>query len=203
MPTYDFACERHGDFEDLIPLSDIERMQADGGSISSPCPECGTVSPLVWRRAPGMLGEENVPREQLAAARDGNVFGAENYIPPFTGSTRSELREWERTFNVVPHTAGERQSGRLELNQKKEPWVKTPEGKRKHEEILAQAAEIARAGDEAVMRELEQRAETPNEFDVNAFAAQAGAGMVPDPEVNGVSVPTTAIAEDLSVAVNQ
>lgn len=202
MPMYDFACQAHGDFENLIPLVEVERMKAIDGCIHSACPDCGTASPLVWRTAPGMLGEENVPKERLAAARSGNVNGADNYIPPFTGSTRSELTTWERTFNVVHHTSGERQSGRLTVNSKKEPWVKTPEGKRKHEEILAEAKQIASAGDEAVMRELDQRAERPNKYDIDAFAAQAGAGAVPDPELNGVSVPTTAIAEDL-MAANQ
>jgi len=184
---YDFHCQTHGDFEDQLPF-DAPRP------LTSTCPDCSVVSPLVWRRAPGVFGDENVPKERMAAARSGCVNAAEHYIPPFNGSTRSELAKWERTFNVVHHTGGERRSGRLEINQKV-PWLKTEQGKRKHGEILAHAVEVAKAGDEAVMCEM-AKIEKPNAFDVNAFSQQAGAGGVPVVAKNGIQ--GTDIAADLA-----
>lgn len=47
MPNYDFDCASHGTFEDMSSF--------DGTKVQSvPCPKCGELAPVVWRRSPAM-----------------------------------------------------------------------------------------------------------------------------------------------------
>lgn len=185
----DFQCtnvECRFRWEDLIEMADWN------GSMSC---ECGSPAKRIIVGFPGIFGEENVPREQLRAARTGAIFGSESYIPPFQGSTRSELKTWEQTFNVVSNPRSDRTSRKLEINQKV-PWTKTAEFDRLHTESVKTAMEIASAGEDAVQEALAST-EKPNDYDLNAFAQQVQ-GEVIDPSDKQTAELTKLIAEELA-----
>lgn len=164
---YDYACHSCvATFERNVPYHRRDEQRC----------ECGAAAVRVWLTAPGVMGEENVSQDELKAARSGFIRGGgSRHIPPFTGSTRSELHAWYRENNLVSIPKSDVKSRNVTINTKQK-FTETPEFKRVQDQAMRHALEVSRCGDEAVNKEFE-RIEKVNDFDKKAFAQQVAAGV--------------------------
>ena len=186
----DFRCRAcHETFELMIDTEKESTSTAGCG--------CGGTAIRFWKTAPGMMGNENVDREQMKAARSGFVRGADGrYIPPFRGTTRNELRAWEREHKVTCVSSAEINSRGVTIIAKT-PFMESDEWKRKRERHFAHAREIAQSPD-AVERWMHNDLEQPNDFDKNAFSQQAAAGVVAEAAGEKLNGATQLVAEEIA-----
>ena len=106
MPVYDFLCEKCADSFEAVSFYE-ERI---AGVRSQRCPDCGQYGEVVWLKAPGMQGEENVSKQEIDAARMQLGVKVE---------TRSQLNRVLKERGLVAVTKDEFDRGKSAVNTKK------------------------------------------------------------------------------------
>lgn len=170
--TADFRCERCGREELNVIISVAGDAKLTEQKMD--CPDApGHVMSFFWPLGTKMavLGEENVPKAQLEAARSGAIRGGPDGVQPFAGATRSELKKWERDNGVMAVASDEVKRGNSVVHTK----TKTSQTKEFGDALMERtrvAEEIVRAGGDR-LAEAKLAIEQPNEYDVSKAKQQA------------------------------
>lgn len=170
--------------------------------LTMTCPKCGLDAryflPLGTRLA--VQGEENVPREQLDAARRGLVRNPPPGFEPYRGDgSRKSVEAWETRHDISPMASDEGRRGNATITSKTK-HTQTVEFEQKLAANVDQAWEVAVAGGDrraAALAEIGR----PDAFDVDRFKEQATGGVVDGPAplaAGGTAVPVNDVAEELA-----
>jgi hypothetical protein len=168
--------------------------------VTMECVACGADAQYFIPHGTRMAvqGEENVPKERLDAARRGLIRNPPPGFEPYRGDgSRRDIESWERKHNISAMSADEGRRGNATVNSKTK-FTKSAAFEQALAEEVTRATEIAEAGGDR-LAEAKAAIGRPNDFDVDAFKAQANVGVVEGsmPVADG-AVPIDDVAEELT-----
>lgn len=171
LKTVDFKCSicGHEERDCLVDVATDQKLS----DLKMDCPKGRHVMHFFWPPGTRMavFGEENVPKEQMMAAQTLLTRGPVGDTKPFAGTTRSELKAWERENHLAAAPGDEGRRGNSTINTKTR-YTDTTEFQNTLMEHIRTAEEIVDAGGDR-LAEAKAAIEAPNDYDVNKTKQQA------------------------------
>ncbi len=169
----DFRCPQGHEQRDVLVDVPTGCMLRD---IAIECDVCGTEARLFWPLGTRMAvhGDENVPKDLLQAAREGNGRDIEPYDGP---DSRSSFEKWKHEQRIVhASTPDERHRGTT-INSKTKV-TKSKEWNDRFDRKWKEAEGLAKHPEGDAYHEAFDAIERPNEYDVTKFKEQVTGGHV-------------------------